>query len=299
MVQDSNSMEYIAETRRDFDRFLKSIKSLLPSIFMPEIKGYITDDNGTRIKGYREIRFGYRLWRESFIPDFDFRRFFYLAGPVQAECWKLALSGQVESAAEFFTEKAMAGHSKCHIEKIARTVFMEDSYAYFLLLILSKMPKLGKIGRLLDTKPIEGANEALWTAKKRGKKTGILSMGFEEFISAHLAHYGIREEVDAIMANRLLYEDGIVTGIDKRVKNKGESLQHLLYNLGLENDGSGVVYLGDNEIDAPVFRKVEYPVVAPNAKKKFRERCLEDPDFGKRVFAPKDYFEVARKYGLE
>ncbi len=251
---------------------------------MPEIRAYITDDNGTRIPGYREIRLAYRVWRESIFPGFDFRRAYDIGFETQPKCWKLALAHRVEEAAEVFVGEAMKGLTRDQMRYLARNVFLEDSITYPLFRLLSKLPKIGKIGRLMDTKPVPGANETVRAAKTRGKKTAILSLGFEEFILGHLLHDRVDGYFDALLANRLKYDSDKVVGIDRRVPEKGSGMEKLLQYLNLPADGSGVVFVIDSELDIPGARKVEYPVVVANTKPEFKERCRSDPDFGSRVF---------------
>ncbi len=258
---------------------------------MPEIRAYITDDNGTRIPGYREIRLAYRVWRQAIFPGFDFRRAYDIGFKTQPKCWRLALDHKVQEAADTFVGEAMRGLTRDQIRYLARNVFIEDSPLYG---FLRSLPKAGK---LFDTKPVPGTNEIVRAAKQKGKKTAILSLGFEEFILGHLKHHGVEDYFDALLANRIKY-DGVnrVAGIDVRVPDKSIGMGRLLRDLELPADGSGVVFVGDSELDVPGFRKVEYPVVVASAKPEFKERCRTDTEFGDRVFVAEDGFTVADGY---
>ncbi|HLD56662.1 MAG TPA: HAD family hydrolase [archaeon] len=260
---------------------------------MPEVKGYITDDNGTRIPGYREIRLAYRVWRQSLFPNFNLRDFYEIGFQTQPKCWRLALDHKVQEAAETFVGEAMVGLTRDEVRYLARKVFLEDSHFYGLL---TRLPKAGK---LMDTKPVPGANETARAAKTMGKKTGILSLGFEEFILGHIEHHGLTGYFDVILANRLAYLDGKVVGINRRVQEKGSGMEKVLSDLELPADGSGVVFVGDSELDVPGFRKVEYPVVVASAKPEFKERCSADPEFGDRILIAEDgYEEIASRFNL-
>lgn len=257
---------------------------------MVTINGYITDDNGTRIRGYREIRFAYRLLREA-LTDLHPLKFLYLGGPVHAKCWKLALGGDTEAAAQLFTQEALAGQSREHVKYFAENVFMEDSFFYG---IIRRLPKAG---RMLDTAPIHGANENLEAAHKKGKKTAILSMGFRELIVPHLKKHGVLDYLNFVLCNNFAYQDDKVSGIETIVADKGESIKHLSAKLGLPEDGSGVVYIGDGKADVPAFREVEYPVISPVAKAKFKEECRGE--FGKKLFIPNNYQDVRMRFDLD
>ncbi len=261
---------------------------------MPEIRAYITDDNGTRIPGYREIRLAYRVWRQSIFPNFNLRDFYEIGFQTQPNCWRLALDHKVQEAAETFVGEAMVGLTRDEVRYLARKVFLEDSPFYKLL---TSIPKAGK---LFDTKPVPGSSATVCAAKMMGKKTGILSLGFEEFILGHIEHHGLTSYFDVILANRLAYLDGKVVGIGRRVEEKGSAMERILSDLELPVDGSGVVFVGDSELDVPGFRKVEYPVVVASAKPEFKEICRGNPDFGSRVFIAADgYQDIRARFNLD
>ncbi|MBI4164053.1 MAG: HAD family hydrolase [Candidatus Aenigmarchaeota archaeon] len=261
---------------------------------MPEIKAYITDDNGTRIPGYREIRLAYRVWRQSLFPNFNLRDFYEIGFQTQPKCWRLALDHKVQEAAETFVGEAMVGLTRDDVRYLARKVFLEDSHFYG---ALTRLPRAGK---LMDTKPVPGSSATVCAAKTRGKKTGILSLGFEEFILGHIEHHGLTGYFDVILANRLAYLDGKVVGIARRIKEKGSGMEKVLSYLELPADGSAVAFVGDSELDVPGFKKVEYPVVVASAKPEFKERCRGDPDFGNRVFIAADgYQDIRVRFNLD
>ena len=260
---------------------------------MAVLKAYFTDDNRTRIRGYREIGIEYRLLWEA-IAGGRLLRASYLAGPVQARCWKYALSGDLQRAADTFINNAMIGETEEHARWLAENVFFEDGLIYR---IVRKAPKFGK---LLDTAPVPGANEALRAAHEKRIPTAILSMGFREFIGAHLRKHGYMEDVDRILANGLLIKNGKIAGIDRKVVDKGESIEELFDGFGLNHDGSGVAYGGDEILDLPALERVEYAFISPIAKPKVRDE-LEGrlTDKGRKVLIPKDYREVVNKFGLD
>jgi phosphoserine phosphatase len=116
-------------------------------------------------------------------------------------------------------------------------------------------------GRIL--RPIEEIH-------RRGKKTGILSVGYDYGIARILSAGGYREVFDFIEANGLETNGSRVSKLSFRI-GKSSWLTELLSRLSVSPEKT--IYIGDANPDEPCFEVVGYPIVSFLATNAFKQHC--------------------------
>lgn len=105
---------------------------------------------------------------------------------------------------------------------------------------------------------------------RRGKKTGILSIGYGYGIARILFAGGYGEVFDFIEANGLETEGSRVSGLSFRI-DKSDWLTEILSHLSVSPDKT--IYIGDAGPDEPCFEIVGYPIVSFLATDDFKRHC--------------------------
>ncbi|OYT54873.1 MAG: phosphoserine phosphatase [Candidatus Altiarchaeales archaeon ex4484_2] len=109
---------------------------------------------------------------------------------------------------------------------------------------------------LYKTTLMNGAEETINTLRDWGYRTAIISGGLQILADR------VREDlgIDYAVANRLLFNDNKLCGIDQRVdfKGKGRILEKIIKENGIERDES--VAVGDYINDIPLFEAAGYSI---------------------------------------
>jgi len=95
---------------------------------------------------------------------------------------------------------------------------------------------------------VDGAVETFEELKRRGIRTGIVSAGISLLADRAKKELG----ADFAVANKLLYEEGKLTGkvkVKVSLKNKDEVIKEMAWMLGVDLENCAVV--GDNVFDLP------------------------------------------------
>jgi len=95
---------------------------------------------------------------------------------------------------------------------------------------------------------VDGAVETFEELKRRGIRTGIVSAGISLLADRAKKELG----ADFAVANKLLYEEGKLTGkvkVKVSLKNKDEVIKEMAWMLGVDLESCAVV--GDNVFDLP------------------------------------------------
>jgi len=101
---------------------------------------------------------------------------------------------------------------------------------------------------LRDISYVDGAVETFEELKRRGIRTGIVSAGISLLADRAKKELG----ADFAVANKLLYEEGKLTGkvkVKVSLKNKDEVIKEMAWMLGVDLESCAVV--GDNVFDLP------------------------------------------------
>ncbi len=241
---------------------------------MKKISGVVLDYNGTFVPGYHEIPLGYAVLAESYRKHGLNRRVLELAVPLHIKCLYLTLAHKMDELGKYFAENVLKGEEAEFVDDFSRRFDIHDQN--------NKWARRGlrtwKIGKKMDTKPIEGAVKYVKKAKEGGRKTGIWSHAFQQPIENNLKRYDLWELFNEVEANPWIVDkrpnNDKIVGVEQRVAfdDKSKDFREFLSRLGLKEDGDGVVYVGDSEQDFPVFKMVEYPAIAPGSKEKMKEK---------------------------
>jgi len=109
---------------------------------------------------------------------------------------------------------------------------------------------------LYKTKLMNGAQETISTLREWGYRTAIISGGLQILADR------VREDlgIDYAIANRLLFKDNKLCGIDQRVdfKGKGRILERIIKENRIERDET--VAVGDYINDIPLFEAAGYSI---------------------------------------
>jgi len=254
-------------------------------------RALIVDYNGTFVPGYEEIPLAYAFLSKA-VREMRFGRALKLGIPLQLQCWYLTLAHKLDKVGKVFAEQVLVGEDP---EYIRQVIERPDSTLY-------KLARgLPKVGRKMDTEPSPMAVYIVDQARKKGKKTGVYSASFQQIIEATLRRYGELDNFDVVHGNPFLVQDGKIVGVEVRVdfEDKAKGFEDFLESQGLPTDGSGVIYIGDDQPDKPVFSKVEHAIVSPTAKDDFREECADTFSGQGKLYTPRNWEAIGRLFGMD
>ncbi len=127
------------------------------------------------------------------------------------------------------------------------------------------MDRLDPVSERLASKIPETDRHALRQLHGAGHAMGIISCGTFDLIARTMDHARLTPCFEEIVANRLLFTNGRITGIEKRILHPADKLKPLRARAA---DAARVIGVGDGYTDLPLLDWVGFPVLMNRARKK-------------------------------
>jgi len=243
------------------------------------------DFNGPLARGYPEITTAYRMLSRSALRGrpLRFARLFFRAQP---RSWRLVMKDRQHELAEIFSRDVLEGEDYGFISDYMENHPIEDTHANRLL------RRMGRIGKKLDARIDEDAGDVVRELYDGGTENFVYSSSFVPIIEGSLRRNNLREYFTDVVANDIRHngrgkvydyarnEDGSFRPGAFKVNplDKSETFRKSLGKMNMPLTGERTAYIGDAEPDRRILTApmVEFPFIAPNASKEFKERCRDE-----------------------
>ncbi len=243
---------------------------------MPEIRNLFTDYNGTIDPKYLEMPLAYALAQRHHERG-EFLRECSLRIPGQCLIWSKYFRKGSDAVLPYYVNKVLKGETRDALDdSMRRVIDMDGNLTRGLFIRAMKWcagmadTKLSeKIGERISGEFDPEAVEVFEKAREKGMPTGIYSRSLRPLIQGYLKGTGKDVLFDTVMANELLYEDGVVAGLQERVASGKPGFSDDLAAAGF--DARETAYVDDRDM-APL-EQAGLGILAPGAKEETRERC--------------------------